>query len=300
MSGSSARKITVLFVLCAVLAATLAIAGCTGTTGGDTTTVPTPVTTAATTVATAAPTPASNVSGDIIAFTAASLTGVSKDLGPAFEAAYPGTTVTFNLQGTQSLKKQIEMGAEGDVFISAKTAYTNTLMGEGYLDNDTVKKLTSNYIVVIVPAGNPGNITSLADLSKPGVKIAMGTEEVPVGINTRTVINKLANSTLVPEGWKDGVFNNVVTYETTEPGVVTKVSLGEVDAGFVYESSYKAAAADTLELIPIPEEDNSLQIYTIGVLSDSTNKETAQAFVNFLLSDDGQEILKNYGFTPIS
>lgn len=293
MSGSSARKITVLFVLCAVLAATLAIAGCTGTTGGDTTTVPTSATTSA-------PTTASSASGEIIAFTAASLTGVSKDLGPAFENATPGAKVTFNLQGTQSLKKQIELGAEGDVFISAKTAYTNTLMGEGYLDNDTVKKLTSNYIVVIVPAGNPGNITSLADLSKPGVKIAMGTEEVPVGINTRTVIDKLANSTLVPDGWKDGVFNNVVTYETTEPGVVTKVSLGEVDAGFVYESSYKAAAADTLELISIPEEDNSLQIYTIGVLSDSTNKETAQAFVDFLLSDDGQEILKNYGFTPIS
>lgn len=285
MSDSSGRKITALFVVCVVLAAALAVAGCTGTTGGSNAT--TPATTAA-------------AGGEIIAFTAASLTGASEDLGKAFEAANPGTTVTFNLQGTQSLKKQIELGAQGDVFISAKTAYTNDLMGEGFLVNDTVEKLTSNYIVVILPAGNPGNITSLADLSKDGVKIAMGTAEVPVGINTRTVINKLANSTLVPEGWKEGVYNNVVTYETTEPGVVTKVSLGEVDAGFVYESSYKAATPGSLELLPIPEEDNALQIYTVGVLTDSTNKETAQNFVDFLLSDDGQAILKDYGFTSLS
>lgn len=285
MSDSSARKITVLFVLCAVLTAALAIAGCTGTTGSDN------VTTLATTPATG---------GDIVAFTAASLTGVSADLGPAFEDANPGTTVTFNLQGTQSLKKQIELGATGDVFISAKTAYTNDLMAGGYLVNDTVKKLTSNYIVVILPAGNPGNITSLDDLARPGMKIAMGTAEVPVGINTRTVVDNLANSTLVSSGWKEGVFDNVVTYETTEPGVVTKVSLGEVDAGFVYESSYKAATAGSLELVPIPEEYNALQIYTVGVLSDSTNKETAQKFIDFLLSSEGQEILKNYGFTSIS
>ena len=281
MSDLSSRKISGFFIVCIVLAATLTIAGCTGVSSNDTP-------------------PNSAVGGEIIAFTAASLTGTSADLGKAFEAANPGTKVTFNLQGTQSLKKQIELGAYGDVFISAATRYTNELMEGGYLVNDTVKELTSNYIVIIVPSKNPGDISSPADLARPGLKIAMGTAEVPIGINTRMVIDKITNSSTVPTGWKEGVFENVVTYENAEPGVVTKVSLGEADAGFVYESSYRAAKAGSLELISIPEEYNALQIYTVGILSDSENKETAQEFINFLLSTKGQGILRDFGFTPVS
>jgi molybdate transport system substrate-binding protein len=264
-----------------LLAATLFIAGCTGVQGEEK-----PVDT--------------GIQGEIIVYTAASLTGVSKDLGSAFESMYPGTKITFNLAGTQTIKNQIQMGAYADVFMSASTRYTNELMGGGYLVNDTVKKFTSNYIVIIVPSGNPGNIQSHTDLTRPGLKIAMGTEEVPVGINTRIVIDKLSASPNIPTGWKDAVYQNVVTYETTEPGVVTKVSLGEVDAGFVYESSFSAAKTGSLELIPIPEEYNALQIYTLGILTDSTNKKTGETFIEFILSDDGQKILKEYGFSSIS
>jgi len=238
--------------------------------------------------------------GELIVYTAASLTGVSKDLGSAFESRYPGTKVTFNLAGTQTIKNQIQMGAYADVFMSASTRYTNELMGGGYLVNDTVRKFSSNYIVIIVPSGNPGDIQSYTDLTRPGVKIAMGTEEVPVGINTRIVLDKLSASPDTPDGWKDAVFQNVVTYENAEPAVVTKVSLGEVDAGFVYESSFSATKTGSLELITIPEEYNALQIYTLGILTDSTNKKTGETFIEFILSDDGQKILKNYGFTSIS
>lgn len=274
------NKNTCLLVLI-ILAATLFIAGCTGVQGEEK-----PVDT--------------GIQGEIIVYTAASLTGVSKDLGSAFESMYPGTKITFNLAGTQTLKNQIEMGAYADVFMSASTRYTNEMMDDGYLVNDTVKKFTSNYIVIIVPSGNPGNIQSHTDLTRPGLKIAMGTEEVPVGINTRIVIDKLSASPDTPDGWKDAVYQNVVTYETTEPGVVTKVSLGEVDAGFVYESSFSAAKTGSLELIPIPEEYNALQIYTLGILTDSTNKKTGETFIEFILSDDGQKILKEYGFSSIS
>ncbi|MCQ1539476.1 molybdate ABC transporter substrate-binding protein [Methanocalculus taiwanensis] len=264
-----------------LLAATLFIAGCTGVQGEET-----PVETGA--------------QGELIVYTAASLTGVSADLGSEFEKRYPGTKITFNLAGTQTIKNQIQMGAYADVFMSASTRYTNELMGGGYLVNDTVRKFTSNYIVIIVPSGNPGDIHSYTDLTRPGVKIAMGTEEVPVGINTRIVLDKLSASPDTPDGWKDAVFQNVVTYETTEPGVVTKVGLGEVDAGFVYESSFSAAKTGSLELIPIPEEYNALQIYTLGILTDSTNKKTGETFIEFILSDEGQKILKDYGFTSIT
>jgi molybdate transport system substrate-binding protein len=231
----------------------------------------------------------------LVAFTAASLKGASDGIGPAFSNATPVITVKFNLDGTQALKQQIENGARADVFISASNTYTNALKSEGFLINETVKPLAYNYIIVIVPAGNPGNITSLADLGTPGKKIAMGTPEVPVGVNTRQAIAKLANSSF-NSTWNSTLFQNVVSYETQEPGVVTKVALGEVDAGFVYESSYKAAKPGTLKAISIPIENNALQTYTIGILNTTSDQEAAQKFVDFMLSSEGQQVLAGYGF----
>ena len=91
-----------------------------------------------------------------------------------------------------------------------------------------------------------------------------------------------------------------MTYETSEPGVATKVALGEVDAGFVYESTYTAAPKDTYLAITIPKKDNYLQTYTIGVLKETTNSGAASDFENFMLSGAGQQDLKDYGFRPVS
>jgi molybdate transport system substrate-binding protein len=249
---------------------------------------------------TPAPTPATEMaSGLVVAYTAASLKGASGKLGPAFEKAYPDTQVIFDLDGTQILKHQVESGAYADIFISATNTYTTALKNEGYFFNDTVKRLTSNYIIVITPANNPGNISSLVDLGAAGKRLAIGTKDVPVGMNTRIVIDNLVNSTFTA-GWRDQLYRNVVTYETTEPGIVTKVSLGEVDAGFVYESSFKAAPKGTLAGIDIPKGDNALQTYSVGVMRISTNKPAARAFEDFLLSADGQKILTDFGFRPVS
>jgi molybdate transport system substrate-binding protein len=244
------------------------------------------------TTADSAPVPEKKV---LTVFAAASLKGVSAKLGPAFEEAYPGSKVTFNFDGTQILKQQVESGAYADLLLSADTGYTKALMNEGLLVNDSVRHFTSNYLIVIIPAANPGAIGSLADLGIPGKRIAMGTSEVPVGSNTRIVISNVANSTLTTT-WKDAVFRNVKTFETTEPGILTKVSLGEVDAGFVYESSYKAAKAGTLGAVTIPEEENVLQIYSVGLVNVSSNRPAALAFEEFLLSAKGQKILNDFGF----
>jgi molybdate transport system substrate-binding protein len=240
-------------------------------------------------------TPVAGTPEPVIAFTAASLTGSSSSLGPAFEKSYPEYDVKFDLDGTQMLRQKIENGADADIFISASNKYTEALKSEGYLRNDTVKKFAANYIIVILPVGNPGNIHSLEDLARDGVSIAMGTPEVPVGINTRVALDKLANSTYGDQ-WKSDIFKNVKTYETAEPGIVTKVSLGEVDAGFVYESSYKAAMPGTLSSIDIPEEDNALQIYTIGILTAAMDPEGAEKFIEFITSPEGQNIMAGYGF----
>jgi len=266
------------------------------------TAVPTPVATTApavpTTVATTAtPAPTYTPSqSNIVAFTAASLSGASKTIGPSFTAAYPGTTVSFNLDGTQNLKAQVENGAYADVFISASNAYTNTLNSEGYFVPNTVKTLTTNYIIVILPASNPANIQTLADLAKPGIKIAMEAKNVPAGTATLAVLNNLANDTY-SQNWMNQTLANVVTYETSEPAVATKVSLGEVDAGFVYQSTATAAPTGTYQSITIPKKDNYLQTYTIGILKESKNQAQAGWFEQYMLSSAGQNILTQYGFT---
>lgn len=303
----------IICIVCGLLALTALFAGCTGTSqqpAATTAVTPSPATTAApaspaaTTPAPAAatktPAPVFTAStGNVVAFTAASLKGVSANLSADFEKAYPGEHVVFNLDGTQALKTQVQNGAYADVFISASNSYTNELNKGGYFVNGSVKPLTTNYVIVILPAGNPANITSLDDLARPGIKIAMGDKSVPVGTATYTSLANLANSTFSSD-WNASVFKNVVTFETAEPGVATKVQLGEVDAGFVYESTAVAAKPGTFTTITIPKKDNYLQTYTIGILNQSVNQGPASDFVTFMLSGAGQQDLKDFGFRPAS
>lgn len=233
----------------------------------------------------------------VIAFTAASLRGATPKLAEGFEQMYPGRHVIFNLDGTQALMTQVQNGARADVFISASVGYTNELRNGGYFADDSIKSLASNYVVVILPANNPAAIGSLADLAKPGVKIARADKSVPVGTATCVVLANLANSTF-GQDWNLSAYRNTRTLETSEPAVAVKVALGEVDAGFAYESTATAAPDGTYLVIPIPEKDNYLQTYTIGVMKESLNKGAASDFETFMLSTTGRQILEDYGFRP--
>jgi molybdate transport system substrate-binding protein len=208
---------------------------------------------------------------------------------------YPGHKVVFSLAGTQAIKTQVQNGAYADVFISASPKYTTELTNGGYFVDGTVKTLTTNYVIVILPADNPANIQSLTDLAKPGVKIARAAKTVPIGIATDAALVNLAKSNYGKE-WNNSIYANTITYETSEPGVATKVALGEVDAGFVYESTATAAKPGTYSTITIPKKDNYLQTYSIAVLKGSTSKGAATDFENFMMSDAGQQILTEYGF----
>lgn len=233
----------------------------------------------------------------LVVFAAASLSGASKTLESRFETLHPEWNVLFNLDGTQMLKQKVEQGAYADIFISASNQYTEGLKSKGYLSNDSVQRIAENWIIIILPASNPANISTISDLARPGIKIAIGTPEVPVGMNTRTVLDKLANSTYGSD-WRSALLENVRTLEVTEPSIVTKVQLGEVDAGFVYESSFQAAPNNILIGLEIPKPDNALQTYTAGVMNESKEKDGAIQFISFLKSPEGQEILVKYGFRP--
>lgn len=314
--------ISLFSIVCGLLLLTIIIAGCTSSspaqpaaptavaTSAPATPAPTPqltpettpaapVTTAIPVVTTATPAPVYTSSeGNVVAYTAASLKGASPALAAGFEKMYPGHKVVFNLDGTQALKTQVQNGAYADAFISASQKYTTELTTGGYFVDGSVKQLTTNYVVVILPASNPGKITSLQDLSKPGLKIAMAAYSVPVGTVTYGALSNLAKSTY-GQDWNTSVFKNVVTYETSEPGVATKVALGEVDAGFVYEST-AAAAKDKYVTMNIPKKDNVLQTYQIAVMKQSTSKGAATDFANFMVSTAGQQILNDYGFRAVS
>lgn len=312
---ASKKHLILIGIVTALLLVTALLAGCIGSTpdthslaaptgnpvaGQEPATTPLPApketTAPAGAATTATPKPVYTASESaIIAYTAASLKGASAKLGEGYAAMYPGRSVVFNLDGTQALTTQVENGAYADVFISASPKYTRQLTSGGYFVDGAVKTLTTNYVIVILPNENPAGIKSLADLAKPGVKIARAAATVPIGIATDAAIGNLATSTY-GQGWSDAVNSNTVTYETSEPSVATKVALGEVDAGFVYESTATAAKTGTYMTVEIPKSDNYLQTYSIAVLTDSTRKTAAEDFENYMLSEAGQQALRAYGF----
>ena len=228
-------------------------------------------------------------------FAAASLTSAFADIGKRFESANPGVKVQFNFGGTQALRTQIEQGAAADVFASANTAEMDTLVAGKLVISDTARIFLTNQLVVVMPAKNSANLQTLADLSKPRLKIVLAAKEVPVGSYAAQSLGKLDAS--LGAGFKDKVLANVVSYENDVKQIVAKVLLGEADAGIVYASD--AVAAPDLKKIDIPVDSNVMARYPLAPLAQSKNPELARSFVAAVLSAEGQAILQRWGFAPI-
>lgn len=227
-------------------------------------------------------------------FAAASLTGAFKEIASAFQAAHPGVTVTLNFAGSQTLRTQIEQGAQADVFASANTTEMDTLISDGDVAGSAPRVFVSNKLVVILPADNPASLQSLQDLARPGVKLVLAAENVPVGIYARQALDLM--DAKFGAGFKDKVLANVVSNEEDVKLVVAKVQLGEADAGFVYTSD--AVAAPELKSIQIPADMNVIARYPIAALHKSPNADLASEFIAYVLSADGQAVLQRWGFAP--
>lgn len=227
-------------------------------------------------------------------FAAASLTDAFTEIGKNFEAANPGVTVVFNFAGSQALRTQIEEGAPADVFASANQTEMNTLVSGAFISLDAPKDFLTNKLIVILPAGNPADLDKLEDLAKPGIKLVLAAEEVPVGKYVRQALEGM-NAGFGAD-FKDKVLANVVSNEDNVKQVVAKVQLGEADAGIVYTSDAIAAAA--LKTIEIPAELNVIASYPIAVLTKSANVDLANSFIAYVLSDEGQAVLQKWGFAP--
>lgn len=228
-------------------------------------------------------------------YAAGDLTDAFNQTAAAFEANNPGVNVTFNYAGSQVLATQIQQGASAGVFASADLMHMNMLQDEGLMNNSTVTIFAENYLAIIVPTSNPANITSLADLAKPGIKLDITNSSAPCGNYTLQMLAQASNNTTYGSGFEKSVLANVVSEETMANDVVAKVALGEVDAGIIYKSDVPTAYMGKVQTISVPHSVNVLAQYPIGVVSSSPNAQLAQRFINYVTSPAGQAILLKYG-----
>ena len=224
---------------------------------------------------------------------AASLTNVFPKIGAEFVKQHPGTTFHWSFGGTDTLTAQIEQGVPADVFAGASTKYGDQLSSEGLIEKPV--PFATNTLVLIVPPDNPANIKSPEDLAKPGVKLVIGAETVPVGSYTRTVLANL--NAQYGAGYDQKVLANVVSNEDAVTGVLQKVQLGEADAGFVYVTD-AAGAGDAVTTIKLPAEAQATATYPIAAVKASKEKTLAQQFVDFVLSPPAQQLLAEAQFGP--
>ncbi|MDQ1717782.1 MAG: molybdate transport system substrate-binding protein [Pseudonocardiales bacterium] len=219
--------------------------------------------------------------GTITIFAAASLKESFTTLGQDFEKAYPRTTVKFNFGASSALATQLNAGAPADVFASAAVKNMTQVTDKGAAANPSA--FASNSMEIAVPPGNPAGVTSLADLGRSSLKVALCQAQVPCGSTALTVF-KNAELTVKP-----------VTLEQDVKSVLTKVELNEVDAGIVYVSDVQAAGAKVTGIV-IPASLNSSTTYPIAVLTKAPNPGAAAAFVRYVLSTEGQAVLSADGF----
>jgi molybdate transport system substrate-binding protein len=256
---------------------------------------PTEVVTAAATEGTT-----SIAGGELAVFAAASLTDAFNELGKTFAAAHPGTTVTFNFAGSQQLAQQIGQGAPADVFAAASGKTMETVIATGQVISGTQRTFVRNRLVVIYPKDNPAGIKELKDLAKPGLKLDLAAKEVPVGQYALDFLDKAIADPTFGASFKDDVLKNVVSYEENVKAVLSKVTLGEADAGIVYTTDITLDAGDKVGRIDIPDTLNTIASYPIAAIKDAQHADLAREFVTYILSPDAQQVLVRYGFIPTS
>lgn len=248
---------------------------------------------AATVAACSSPVSACSIQGNcpqpkvLTIFAASSLQPAFGEIGNEFQANEVKTqghvinALSFVFAGSQTLAAQLAQGASADVFASADTVRMSQVEGSGLL-SDPSRIFAHNRLEIVVERGNPKGIHSLTDLARAGLVVVLADPAVPAGKYAQQVLSK-AHLTIHP-----------ASLEPQVTGVLSKVALGEADAGIVYVSDI--ATSGKVDGVPIPDDQNVIADYPIAILKGAPNKIAANAFVDFVLSARGQAILKSAGF----
>ena len=213
---------------------------------------------------------------------AASLNDAFGEIKVAFEAAHPGVGILLNFGGSSALREQILEGAPVDVFASANMSIMDSVVAAGGTVGEP-RVFASNLLEIAVPPGNPGGVTGLVDFARPDLLIGLCAEAVPCGDFGRKALDKA------------GVVPSIDSDEPDVRALLNKIELGELDAGIVYATDVESAGG-RVEGIEIPASDNVIATYPIAILVSAPNPRGADAFVEFVMSDAGREILTRYGF----
>ena len=228
---------------------------------------------------------------------AASLKAVLAKVQTTYQTSNPGTTLAISTDSSSALETKIEQGAPADVFLSADTANPQKLVDKG-LAAGTVTKFAGNLLTIIVPTANPAGIQTPADLAKAGVKIITCGDTVPIAKYAAQLVANLAKQPGYPADFVAQYTANIVSKEDNVAAVVSKIGLGEGDAGVVYMTDAKTSTAVTA--IPVPDAANVPATYGGVVVKASSNVAAAQAFLAWRAGPDGQAILASFGFLPPS
>jgi molybdate transport system substrate-binding protein len=230
------------------------------------------------------------VAGSAAAKSSRALAGITVFAGSSMTTVLPelDSSNTYSFGSTGTLAAQITNGAPADVLMAANTTTAASLYASGIVEKPV--NYTRNTLAVVVPKANPAGIKSIYDLTKPGLKIDEAASSVPVGSYTVQVLNQM--------GLNAAVQANVVSQETSDANVVSKVALGQVDAGFVYLSDYVIDPAH-LTLIKVPAWAQPKITYSMAIVTKSPNQKAAQAWIAKVLSPAGQAIFVKDGFLPL-
>jgi molybdate transport system substrate-binding protein len=220
--------------------------------------------------------------GTLTVYAAASLKQTFTDIGEQFKTDNPGWKVDFTFAGSSDLVTQLTQGAKGDVFASADTKNMDKAATAGLLAGDPVN-FASNTLAIVVAPGNPKQVSSFADLNKPGLTVVVCAPQVPCGSATE----KVEQSTKVTL--------NPVSEESSVTDVLNKVTTGQADAGLVYVTD-ALGAGDKVAKVDFPEAAAAVNTYPIGVLKTAADAAAAKKFVDLVTGEAGQKILSQAGF----
>ncbi|MER6996780.1 molybdate ABC transporter substrate-binding protein [Streptomyces sp. NPDC000410] len=216
---------------------------------------------------------------DLTVLAAASLTDVFKAAGAAYEKKNPGTKITFSFAGSQELVSQVKQGAPADALVTADTKSMDGVKA----DTGVPTVIAKNRLVIATVEGNPNNVDELKDLGDTKLKVVLAAPEVPAGKYSKKILDA-QKITVKP-----------VSQEPNVRAVLSKVELGEADAGLVYKTD-AASAPDKVDAVEIPDAQNAIAEYPAATLKTSKNAEAAAAFVAWLSTPEAQKILQDAGF----
>jgi molybdate transport system substrate-binding protein len=234
--------------------------------------------------------------GELHVMAAASLTDAFGEMEQVLEEQHPGLDITIQTAGSQTLVTQLQSGAEADVLATANTVTMQAAVDSGLIADDPVA-FAQNRLVIAAPADNPAGIESMDDLATDGASLILAGADVPAGTYARTALCAHAATTGDASAFLGRVDANIVSEEPDVRHVLTKLILGEADAGIVYASDAAAAelSGTPLTIIELPEGVSAPATYPIAPVNGG-NTDLALAFIGFALSDEGQAILRTYGF----